>query len=39
MQSSALVEHVFIFMILAVILFLSVSRTVTGPVQELGGAR
>ncbi len=35
---SALIEHTFIFIILAVILYFSVSRTITGPVQELGSA-
>jgi methyl-accepting chemotaxis protein len=36
--ASALIEHLFIFLILAVILYLSVSRSITGPVQELGAA-
>jgi methyl-accepting chemotaxis protein len=35
---SALVEHFFIFIILAVILSVSVTRTITGPVQELSAA-
>ncbi len=33
---SALIEHLFIFMIMVVILSVSVSRTVTRPVKELG---
>jgi len=36
--AGALAELLFVFAILAVILFLSVSRTITGPVQELGTA-
>jgi len=35
---SALLEQLFIFFILAVILSASVSKTITGPVQELGTA-
>jgi phosphate/phosphite/phosphonate ABC transporter binding protein len=35
---SALIEHLFIFTILAVILSVSVSRTITRPVKELGNA-
>jgi methyl-accepting chemotaxis protein len=35
---SALMEYFFIFVILAVILSVSVSRTITKPVQELGAA-
>ncbi len=35
---SILIEHIFIFVILAAILTVSVSRTITKPVQELGSA-
>jgi len=35
---STLIEHLFIFMILVVVLSVSVSRTVTKPVKELGNA-
>ncbi len=35
---SAFIEHAFIFFILAGLLYFSVSRTVTGPVRELGSA-
>ncbi len=35
---STLLEHLFIFVILAVLLTVSVSRTITRPVQELGAA-
>jgi methyl-accepting chemotaxis protein len=36
--ASTLIEHLFIFVILAVMLTVSVSRTITKPVQELGAA-
>ena len=35
---SALIEHLFLFLILAGILFLAVTRTITLPVKELGNA-
>jgi methyl-accepting chemotaxis protein len=36
--AGALIEHLFIFIILVVILMFSVSRTITRPVKELGNA-